>query len=83
MEENPFEPFIGDRKRFLFQFSWDIINVFNEVIAMILLNGKNLDLETFVQVARYHELVSISDENKMMVHKAERYVAKVAGGNGS
>jgi len=48
---------------------------------MIILDGKSLDLETFVQVARYHEFVTISEENKRLVCEAENYVSKVAAGD--
>jgi histidine ammonia-lyase len=71
----------GFRKRFSFFSLQGIMKVFDEVIAMIILDGKSLNLETFIRVARYHEEVRISEENKALVRAGETYVAKVAEGN--
>ncbi|MDZ4195786.1 MAG: histidine ammonia-lyase, partial [Candidatus Izemoplasmatales bacterium] len=44
---------------------------------MITLNGNNLTLEGFVQVARYHELVEIDETAKFGIHEAQAYVSKI------
>lgn len=48
---------------------------------MIILDGKNLDLESYVQVARKYEKVQINPLNRKLVCEAERYVADVANGS--
>ncbi|MDD3841980.1 MAG: histidine ammonia-lyase [Candidatus Izemoplasmatales bacterium] len=48
---------------------------------MIILDGKNLNLESLVCIARRHEKVEIKAENKLLVQAAERYVEKVAAGD--
>jgi histidine ammonia-lyase len=44
---------------------------------MITLNGNNLTLEDFVQVARNHELVEIDEAAKSSIHEAQAYVSKI------
>ena len=44
---------------------------------MILLNGKSLDLNSFIKVARYKEEVSISNESIELVNKASEFVESV------
>ncbi len=41
---------------------------------MIILDGKSLDLEKFINVARFKEEVSISEESKQLVLKAREFV---------
>jgi histidine ammonia-lyase len=44
---------------------------------MIILDGKSLDLEKFIQIARFKEEVSISEESKLLVIKARKFVDEV------
>lgn len=44
---------------------------------MIILDGKSLNLETFIQVARFKEEVSISEESKKLVIEARKFVEEV------
>lgn len=44
---------------------------------MIILDGSTLDLDKFIRVARYKELVQISDENKHLVNEARKFVEEV------
>lgn len=44
---------------------------------MVLINGNGLTLETFIRVVRNHEQVAISEEQKMLVERANQYVRKV------
>ncbi len=44
---------------------------------MIILDGKTLNLEAFIKVARDHEKVMISEESKALVLKASDFVNKV------
>lgn len=48
---------------------------------MLRINGKNLNLEAFVRVARNHERVAIREENQKLVKAAEAFVARVAEGD--
>ncbi|MDD3126009.1 MAG: histidine ammonia-lyase [Candidatus Izemoplasmatales bacterium] len=48
---------------------------------MIILDGKHLNLDSLVRIARGHEKVSINTENTLLVLAAERYVEKVAAGD--
>lgn len=41
------------------------------------LNGKNLDLLSFIQVARWNEKVEIDSENIPLIHKARQYVNEI------
>ncbi len=47
---------------------------------MIILDGKSLNLETFVRVARNGETVALGEPNKEAVRAAEQYVSTVAEG---
>ncbi len=44
---------------------------------MVLLNGNGLQLETFIRVARMHENVAISKEQKELVNQANQFVRNV------
>ncbi len=44
---------------------------------MIILDGNSLNLESFIQVARFKEIVKISDESKELVLKARSFVNEV------
>jgi len=44
---------------------------------MIIINGKNVDLDKFIKVARFKEKVAISDESKALVLKARNFVDEV------
>ena len=44
---------------------------------MIILDGNSLNLESFIQVARFKEKVSISDKSKELVLKARNFVNEV------
>lgn len=44
---------------------------------MIILDGKSLDLDTFMRVARFKEEVSISEDSKVLVHTARKFVEEV------
>ena len=44
---------------------------------MIIIDGNNLDLESFIQVARFKESVKISEESKGLVLKASHFVDQV------
>lgn len=44
---------------------------------MLILNGKGLDLNTFINVSRYKEKVKIGDTQKTLVNEAREYVRKV------
>ena len=44
---------------------------------MIILNGNNLDLNSFIKVARYNEEVSISKESIVLVNRASEFVEGV------
>ena len=44
---------------------------------MIILDGKSLNLETFIQVARFKEEVSISEDSKKLVIEARKFVEEV------
>ena len=44
---------------------------------MIILDGKSLDLETFIRVARFKEQVQIAEESKVLVKEARAFVEKV------
>jgi len=44
---------------------------------MIVLDGNSLDLNTFIQVARFKEEISISEESKKLVLKASQFVEEV------
>lgn len=44
---------------------------------MIILDGKSLDLDTFIQVARFKEEVAISEDSKKLVIKARKFVEEV------
>ena len=47
---------------------------------MIILDGKSLNLETFIQVARFKEKVQISEESKALVHEARKFVESLSDG---
>ena len=44
---------------------------------MIILNGKGLNIEKFIQISRFKELVSIGEEQRNLVLKAHHYVRDV------
>ena len=44
---------------------------------MIILDGSSLDLEKFIQIARFKEEVSISEESKLLVVEARKFVDSV------
>ena len=44
---------------------------------MIILDGKSLTLESFIQVARFKEKVSIAESSMKLVKKARRFVEEV------
>jgi len=44
---------------------------------MIILDGKSLNLESFIQIARFKEEVSISEESRVLVQKSRDFVDQV------
>lgn len=44
---------------------------------MVILDGKSLTLDKFIQIARFKEEVMISEESKELVHKARQFVEEV------
>jgi hypothetical protein len=47
---------------------------------MIILNGENLDLDSFKKIVLDYEKIEIAFNNKMLVEKAKQYVDEVAEG---